>query len=358
MAVGARVVARTDLSVERRPPARDRRARLGARGVERHGEAVGGHLDAHGHRQVVRRLGRIRPPRRLGAVRLEEVLEAHHAPVDSHVLRVPRRDGPHRSLGAARVAVGARPPRRPLLLPRRLGVLGEEHGRVVRGIEVVAEPDRLLARERAPVGVRLRRKRPPERLEVGEEMGDLFGREDAVPAPRRHRRVGEHDAGVPEELIEVRVGQAAVAERREVRPDIARRPHVGARHEVAAAARALRAVEEEGASLRWVALRPWRHRHALDGGLGPRVVVVVGTEGAKVACRPPLVADRLAATIGEDAEVAPGLGERPRGPRQHPGVLGGLARHHGAAEHQRAQRERRKRGESPHGSPRLPLRRM
>src|SRR5207247_10414290 len=109
------------------------------------------------------------------------------------------------------------------------------------------------------------------------------------------------------------------------RPDIARRPHVGARHEVAAAARALRAVEEEGASLRRVALQPRRHRHALDDGLGPRIVVVVGTEGAKVACRPPLVADRLAATIGEEEEVDPGPGERPRWPTKKSCVLWGTA---------------------------------
>ena len=52
--------------------------------------------------------------------------------------------------------------------------------------QAVAEADRHLARERISVGVPLRRKRCPERLEVGDEMDELLGREDAGRAPRRH----------------------------------------------------------------------------------------------------------------------------------------------------------------------------
>src|SRR3989449_10693236 len=131
-----------------------------------------------------------------------------------------------------------------------------------------------------------------------------------------------HHGGAPEHLVEVRAGQAAVTDRREVGPDTARGPHVVTGHEVAAGARALRAVEEERASPRRVARRSRRRRRALDGGLGPRVVVGVGAEGAEVARRPPRVADRRAAAIGENAEDAAGPGARPRRPGRPPGVVG------------------------------------
>src|SRR3989475_7001231 len=125
-------------------------------------------------------------------------------------------------------------------------------------------------------------------------------------------------------------------------------------HEVAAGARALRAAEKARPPPRRVARRSRRRRRALDGGLGPRVVVGVGAEGAEVARRPPLVADRRAAAIGENAEVAAGLGHRPRRPGRPPGVVGRLPRRGPAAEREGGEHEGGQHRASPHGTHRRP----
>jgi len=50
-----------------------------------------------------------------------------------------------------------------------------------------------------------------ERLQIRDEIDELLRREDALHAPRRHDGVGERHARVPEMLVEICIGQLAIA---------------------------------------------------------------------------------------------------------------------------------------------------
>src|SRR5205823_12105236 len=126
--------------------------------------------------------------------------------------------------------------------------------------------------------------------------------------------------------VEVRVAEAAAADRREIGTDAARRPHVVARYQVASGARRLRACEEERAALLRVAGHTRGRRRALDGRLRATVVVRVGAEGAEIRARPAGIAERFARAVGGGADVAARFGKRARGPDWR----GGVARRFGS----------------------------
>ena len=324
VAVGARVIALADPPVERHLASGQRGSRLGARDVHLHRHSVRRHLDQHREIDVVLALGQERPAGPLGAVDGEEVLDAHHAAVRRDELRIARGRAVHRARGAAVVTVGAGATVRPGCVPELLGVLGVHHGRVVGRIEVVSEPGGPAPRERIALGILLGRGRPLERLQIRHQMDDLLRRERSRRAPRRHRRVGERDARIPDLLIEIGLRQPTLADRRQIRADVSRGPHVGAGHEVTAGARGLGARQEQDAALlrvtghtrRWCRLR---HRH-----VGPCVLVGVGAEATEVLRRPALVTHGLSATVGQHAHVAARLRNRVGRPARQRRVVGAV----------------------------------
>ena len=244
VAVGAGVVALAHAPVEGRFPALDGRARGRARGIDGHGHPVRRHLDQQRQVQVRVALQGQRASGGRLSVHPEEVLEAHHAPVLRDDARIPRGHTAHRRLRAPRVTVGARLALRSARIPERLRLLGADDRRVVGRVEVVAEARRAAPRERIAVGVLLGRRRPVQRLQIRDEVDDLLRREDPLRAPRRHDGGRERHARIPELLVQIGVGQTAIAERGEIGADAAGGPDVVARHEVAAGAGRLLPVEE------------------------------------------------------------------------------------------------------------------
>jgi hypothetical protein len=216
---------------------------------------------------------------------------------------------PRIARGRARMAVGAGLAGGAALRPQRLGGLGQEHGGVVRGIQVVAEADGLASRERIALGVPLRRDLALQGLEVRDEIDDLGRREHTGRAPGRHHGRRERGAWIVDLLVEIPIGEAAGADRREVGADVARGPDIIAGHQVAARAGASRAIEEQRAAAARIAGGAGRHRGARHRRRRARVGICVGGELAVIAPRPPRVAHLLAPAVGEDVDVAPRLGD-------------------------------------------------
>ena len=196
------------------------------------------------------------------------------------------------------------------------GGVRQEHGGIVRGVEVIAESRRLAPRERIAIGILLRRHRSLERLQIGNEMHDLFRAQDAGRAPRRHRRVGEEHPRIPDDLIEVLVGQLPVADGGLVGADAAGRPHLVSRNQMTARARPLGAAEKHHVAQSRIARHAGRHRHGLHRRLRAPVVVGVGPE-VEVACRPAAVADRQALAVRQHLKLAARLGCGARRPRRN-----------------------------------------
>src|SRR5688572_27845147 len=143
-------------------------------------------------------------------------------------------------------------------------------------------------------------------------MPDLLRRESAGGAPWWHRRVRKRGARVVDLRVQIVVAEPAISEGGEVRPDIARRPHIVARHEVAARTGRLGARHEQRAPLRGIARETSRHRRARHRRLRPLVAIRVRAERAVVLRRPALVADGRARAVRHGPHVATRLGDRPR----------------------------------------------
>jgi len=229
------------------------------------------------------------------------------------------------------VTIGARFPGRPPRGPQRLGVLGQDDRRVVGRIEVVAEANGLGACERIAVAVLLGRHRPLERLEVGDDVDDLLGAEEAGRAPRRHHRVREERASVPDDLIQVFIRQAPIADRRLVGTCAPSRPDVVTRHQVTGDTRPLAAVQEQSASFGGITDDTSRHRHALHRRLGSLILVRVRRGAIEIARRPAGIANGNALAVGLGAQFASRFGQRARGPLRDAPVVGHVERRPGAA---------------------------
>ncbi len=343
MTVGTRVVPLAHLAIEGRLAPRERRSRLGARDVDLHRQPVRRALHEHRHVEVVGRLARHHPAGRLRRVHLEKILEAHHAPVWLHELRILRCHAAHRARRAGLVAVGARLARRAARGPERLAVVGQHDRRVVRRIEVVAEPHRLAARERIAFPVLFGRHRPLERLQIGDDVHDLLGAQDPCGSPRRHDRVREVRASIPDHLIQVLIRKLPVGERGLVGTGASGGPDVVARHQVAADARPLAPAQKERAPLLDVAGDARRHRHALHRGLDTLVAVGVGRIPIEVARRPSGIANGHPLAVGRGVELAARFWQRARGPLGDGvvvGHVGARARATGAQHHERRPAQR------------------
>src|SRR5204862_4862552 len=168
------------------------------------------------------------------------------------------------------------------------------------------------------------RRRPRLRLEIGDQVDDLVGREGAARPPRRHRRLLKQHARVVDLHVQVGVAEPATADRRQVGADAAGRPHVLTRHEMTASARALLPREEQRAAFLRIAGDASGRRHALHRRRRPPVAVRVGTKRAEVLLRPPRITDGFALAVVERAHVTACFGNGPRRPRWSPRVAGGV----------------------------------
>ncbi len=311
VAIGARVVPLPHAPVEARLAPCEGRARLRARDVDAHRQPVRRALDEHRHVEVVGRLARHRAAGRLGRMDLEKVLDAHDTPVGLHESRVARRDAAHRPRRVGLVAIRARLARGSAPGPRHLGGLGQEHRRIVRGIEIVAEAHGLRAREGIAIRILLGRRRPLERLQIGDEVDDLLGGEHAGGSPGRHHGVREEHARIPDDLIQD-------TDRERWRSPI-----------VDWSGPALPAGQTSSPGTRWQATqgpllrfkksaRPLRASPSIPagivtrctGGCRSRVVVGVRRVALEIARRPAGVADGPALSVGLGAKLAARLGQR------------------------------------------------
>ena len=167
---------------------RQRRACLGLGVSTATGRPFEAILIEHGQAQLSPRSRRAAPARRLRHVHGEKVLDGHHAPVRRHVTRILRRHAAHRRRARRPRGSRRRPcPPGPAPSTSASASSARHHRRIVRRIEVVAEPDRPRPRERIALRVLLGAPAGPlQRLQIGHHVHDAPRAEDPAGAPRRH----------------------------------------------------------------------------------------------------------------------------------------------------------------------------